>query len=92
MYTGQWLEAYFIAKNGKLQLFLRRRGHFGAWRAFNALHQQVDDRRHIVEVPVAMNRPLLLCPSSSATVGMENFRSVHQIAGRVVTSHHRVME
>ena len=44
MYTGQGLEADFIAKHGKLQLFLRRRGHFGAWRAMGTRHQQAEDR------------------------------------------------
>ena len=92
MYTGQGLEAHFIAKNGKLQLFLHRRRHFAAWLDINAHHPQVDDRRQVVQVPVAMNRPLLLCPSSSAIVEMRSFRSVHQIAGRVFIGHHRVME
>ena len=48
MYTEQGLEAHFIAKNGKLQLFLRRRGHFGAWRATGTRHQQADDRLNVI--------------------------------------------
>ena len=50
MHTGQGLEAYLISKNGKLQLFLRRRGHFVAWRAIGTSHQQADDRLNVIHV------------------------------------------
>ncbi len=50
MYTGQGLEVYFIVKNGKLQLFLRRRGHFAAWRAISTRHQHADDRLNVIHV------------------------------------------
>ena len=55
MYTGQGLEAHFIAKNGKLQLFQRRRGHFAAWRAISTRHQHADDRLNVIHVA---RRPL----------------------------------
>ena len=57
MFTGRGLEADFIAKHGKLQLFLRRRGHFGAWRAMGTRHQQAEDRLNVIQVACQSARP-----------------------------------